>query len=75
LVRNGADLNTVRELLGHSSITTTQRYLHSQAEQKRAAVNSLAGHKYDFGLQCQNSDKKATNDVDDDAVTPSFLVS
>jgi len=50
LVRNGADLNTVKELLGHFSITTTQRYLHSQAEQKRATVNSLAGQKYEFSL-------------------------
>lgn len=75
LVRNGADLNTVKELLGHSSITTTQRYLHSQAEQKRIAVNSLSRQNYDFGIQCQNNDKKVTDDAKTDVVTPSFLVS
>ena len=75
LVKNGVDLNTVKELLGHSSITTTQRYLHSQAEQKRAAVNSLAGQKYGFGIQCQINDEKVTEDDEVDAVTPSFLAS
>ena len=75
LVRNGTDLNTVKELLGHSSITTTQRYLHSQAEQKRAAVNSLVGHNYDFSVQWQNSGKRPTSDAEADAVTPSYLSS
>lgn len=40
LVKNGVDLETVRELMGHSSIITTQRYLHSQEKEKMAAVNS-----------------------------------
>jgi integrase len=75
LVRNGTDLNTVKELLGHSSITTTQRYLHSQAEQKRAAVNSLAGHSYELWWQCQKSDTKTTRHCEANVVTPSKLVS
>lgn len=73
LVRNGVDLNTVKELLGHSSITTTQRYLHSQAEQKREAVNSLTGQNYTRGLQWQTSDKIANEAVKPDGVIPSYL--
>jgi integrase len=73
LVRNGVDLNTVKELLGHSSIITTQRYLHSQIEQKRAAVYSLAGQTYAYGLQWQTSDKVATVAVKPDGVNPFYL--
>lgn len=57
--------------MGHSSITTTQRYLHSQAKEKKLAVESLAGQARYFPLECQTSVKSVTNDVDEEAVTPS----
>lgn len=38
LVENGVDLITVRDLLGHSSVRITQRYTHSNEEQKKRAV-------------------------------------
>lgn len=41
LVERGVDLITIKELLGHSSVTITERYTHSFKEQKRNAVRAL----------------------------------
>jgi site-specific recombinase XerD len=43
LVRNGVDVKTVQELLGHSDLGTTAKYLHSDGQAKQAAVARLAG--------------------------------
>jgi integrase len=37
----GADIETVRQILGHSSLAVTQKYVHSGIEQAREAVESL----------------------------------
>lgn len=66
-------MNTVKELMGHASITTTQRYLHSQAKEKRQAVEGLAGQTKKFDLECQKNGKSAKADVEAEIVTPSYL--
>jgi|GEM_PF-153251 excisionase family DNA binding protein len=43
LVEKGVDIETVRSLLGHSSIAITQRYVHSTDERRKSAVDRLAG--------------------------------
>ncbi len=41
LIEKGADIITVKDLLGHSSVKITERYTHSQKEQKKKAVELL----------------------------------
>lgn len=41
LLSNGEDLKTVQELMGHSFIRTTERYLHTSDDKKFDAVNRL----------------------------------
>jgi len=43
LIRNGADVRTVQELLRHADIQTTARYLHSDTRTKQSAVGRLGG--------------------------------
>jgi site-specific recombinase XerD len=53
LTREGVDIVTVKELLGHSNISTTMRYAHSNDEAKRRAVQRLKGSD-------KNSDSRST---------------
>jgi integrase len=48
LVDRGVDIVTVKELLGHSSITVTMRYTHTNLENKRAAVEKLGCRSYNL---------------------------
>ncbi len=41
LTREGVDLVTVKDLLGHANISTTLRYAHSNDDAKRRAVQRL----------------------------------
>lgn len=45
LVQAGVDLYTVKELLGHSEITMTERYSHLAPDNLRAAVERLSAGK------------------------------
>ena len=44
MVTNGVDLVVVKDILGHSSITTTMRYAHPVPEVKKKAIALLNGY-------------------------------
>ena len=41
LLEQGCELKYIQEFLGHSSISTTQIYLHTSAEAKKRALHDL----------------------------------
>lgn len=43
MLMNGADLETVREILGHRDLSTTQKYLHVVNAHKKKAIDKI-GH-------------------------------
>jgi integrase len=53
----GVDLATLKELMGHTSITTTMRYVHPTPEHKRQAMEKLEQFNVEHALlaQSQNS--------------------
>jgi len=52
LLERGVDIMTVKELLGHSTVTVTMRYTHSNLDSKVAAVGKLAGNCYNPATPC-----------------------
>jgi site-specific recombinase XerD len=44
LTRNRADLVTVKELLGHSSVFVTMRYAHTNRDARKRAAGLIAGN-------------------------------
>jgi len=57
LVMNGVDLETIRDILGHRDLATTQRYLHVVNEHKRKAISKIGHLGFDVQLHKEESVK------------------
>jgi integrase len=54
LIHAGVDIEIVKSLLGHSSITLTQRYIHSNDEMKKKAVELLGRSGEETAPEAEN---------------------
>jgi integrase len=43
LAKAGVPVNVIKELAGHKSIETTLRYMHTDRDAKRGAIDALTG--------------------------------
>ena len=50
LGEGGADAFTIMRIMGHSSVTVSQRYVHPTPERKRAAIQKLENFTYDASV-------------------------
>ena len=41
LIENGADIRTVQDIFGHSTVAVTERYLHTDVNRKKKAMEVL----------------------------------
>jgi len=58
LCARNVPLRTVQELMGHSTVTVTERYAHVAESMKRSAVNALSGELVSFGPYMGNEEKR-----------------
>jgi excisionase family DNA binding protein len=77
LVEGGVDLITIKELLGHSSVTITERYTHPNHSLRRVAVDLLAEKSSNLGEDAANPTQDchtAASAEPDEPVTDSSLI-
>ncbi|MBW2370763.1 MAG: tyrosine-type recombinase/integrase [Deltaproteobacteria bacterium] len=61
LVEDGTDLYTVQKLLGHASITMTERYSHLSQDKLQGAVRSLEKSIVSKNAEAKSDSKKVVN--------------
>ena len=77
LISNGVDLITIKDLLGHGSVRITEKYAHSNQEQKRKAVAVLGEKVAEYGQipapLCKKRDKSVFKKFPS-PLSPSFSI-
>jgi excisionase family DNA binding protein len=72
LIRRGVDIVTVQNLLGHYSVTVTQRYTHTGGEQKEEAVELLTAQAAKIPENLSHSWHTAKGEGSEVRTTPPF---
>jgi len=70
MVTGGVDIVTVKEILGHSSIEMTTRYVHPTPENKRKAVDVLASVFDGEGQEMETA--RSQRDIREEDFAPSI---
>ena len=60
-LQNGADLVTLREILGHTHVSTTERYLCPEAKRQREAVEVVSARLMGSGWAASTSEVEVDN--------------
>lgn len=63
LVAAGVDIVTVQQLLGHSTITVTMRYTHTNLTSKRNAVEKLEGNGDNLVTPCTKMQQSTSKSI------------
>lgn len=59
LAEAGADITTIAEILGHSSLNMTKRYTHASEDRKRRALEAMASRKKVVTIWSQKEKRQA----------------
>jgi integrase len=73
LIERGVDIVTVQQLLGHSTVTVTMRYTHTNLESKKAAVDQLSNFRHKSVTVCTKKQQRARTVTNSDAKPLSTL--
>jgi site-specific recombinase XerD len=60
VVARGADIVTVQQLLGHSTVTVTMGYIHTNLDAKRNATQKLEGFSDNLVTPCTKMQQSLT---------------
>jgi hypothetical protein len=74
LVNRGVDIVTVQQLLGHSAVTATMRYTHTNLNSKHTAVAKLEGFGDNLVTVCTKTQQSTSDSASKSFSRPNHLI-